>query len=95
MNVCPERSPISCKNAKRGKNDVRTVETHEGVERPVLGIVVVVMTVRPAEREGLEMSSIPRFNSVDSNEDSPLIPVKKRRLSVHRGAKGRGWRGGR
>ena len=37
----------------------------------------------------------PHFNSVDLKEDSPLIPVKKRKLSLHRGAKRKGWRRGR
>ena len=48
MNVCPERRPISGKNAERGENDARTVETHEQIERLVLAVVVVVVMLRPA-----------------------------------------------
>jgi hypothetical protein len=40
------------------------VRTVEQVERPVLGVVVVVVMVRPAEREGLEMSLIPQSGIV-------------------------------
>ena len=64
VNVCPERRPIRGKNAGRGENQVRTVETHERVERPVLGVVVVVVMLRPAVCEGFEMSSIPQFEIV-------------------------------
>ena len=51
---------------------MRSFRTSERVERPVLKVIVVVMIVRPAEREGLEMSWVPQFGIVD-NLWSPLV----------------------
>jgi hypothetical protein len=62
---------ISGRNAERGENHVPTAETHERVH-PVLGVVIVVMIVRPAECEGFEMSSIPQFGIV-GDLWSPLV----------------------
>ena len=66
------RSLISGKKTRRGENHVRSFKTSERVKRPVLKVIVVVMIVRPAEREGLEMSWVPQFGIVD-NLWSPLV----------------------
>ncbi len=76
MNVCPELVPRPIHQpffvVERRTRVARTVEIHERVECPVLGVVVVVVIVRPAEREGFEMSPIPQFR-IAGDLGSPLV----------------------
>ena len=39
----------------------RTVEIHERLKRPVLGVVAVGVIVRPAERKGREIRPLRQF----------------------------------
>jgi hypothetical protein len=50
----------------------RTVELHEGIERPPLGILVLSMLVSPAQRQWFEVSSV-RELWVILNLRSPLV----------------------
>ena len=50
------------KRRRREENTrCRTVEIHERVERPVLGVVTVGVIVRPTKREGPEMRPLRQF----------------------------------
>jgi hypothetical protein len=56
------------------KGKPRTVEFHERIERPPLGIVVLPMFVRPTKRPGYEMSSSAK-SVVIANFRPPLVRV--------------------
>jgi len=50
----------------------RTVELHEGIERPPLGMVVLSMHVRPAKRPGFEVSSMTELRII--HDLGPPLP---------------------
>ena len=50
----------------------RTVELHEGIERPILGIIALFMLIGLTKCQGLEMSSVPEHGIIP-DLGSPLI----------------------
>jgi hypothetical protein len=42
----------------------RTVQLHEGIERPILGIIALFMLVGLTKRPGLEVSSVPELGVI-------------------------------
>jgi hypothetical protein len=50
----------------------RTVELHERIERPPLGMVVLFMHVGPAKRPGFEVSSVTELRIIH-NLRPPLV----------------------
>jgi hypothetical protein len=53
----------------------RTIQLHEGIERPILGIIALFMLVDLTKRPGLEVGSLPELGVIP-DLGSPLI--KKR-----------------
>jgi hypothetical protein len=65
----------------------RTVQLHEGIERPILGIIALFMPVGLTKRPGLEVSSVlelgvipdlgsPLIKKESKSGSSPQIPGK-------------------
>jgi hypothetical protein len=71
-----------CTKAKR-----RTVELHERVERPDLGVVILPVSIGSTYRQGCEVSSVPEF-WIFSDLGSPLPRRKGEQLINRKKRKG-------
>ena len=60
----------------RMRAGARTVQLHEGIERPILRIIVLFMLVGLTKRPGLEVNSLPELEII-ADLRSPLIKESK------------------
>jgi hypothetical protein len=61
----------------------RTVQLHEGIERPILGIIALFMPVGLTKRPGLEVSSVLELGVIP-DLGSPLIKKEVSRAAARK-----------